>query len=376
MKFDLPTSAHFLHNSLHDPLSAYDAHKPQAIYLFSVIVLVIILTGIYHDRGILVCGAIISYNMALSTMSVLIRNLFVNHHFNYPTWITATHAVATFIVGMSVLLYRKKTYGTKIKVPDRSMITFGLIPVGISFALSIGLSNIGLMYTNAHFYEMFGSPIALITFSLGLALGQPMRWPLVAPMFILTCGLVILSFGELTFDAFGAICISFSVLARAAKAQLQSRLLNGEDRSALDPVELAVWVSVVCFVILVSWSAATEGLAPYKEIWSIGTFASCLATMVNASILNIVALFVLRDLGPVAQQVVGQFKGVLSCLAAVAAFGEEITAQQITGYSVLIIGSAWYNTRDRHLKDEEKALQQKLAGFQPAPTLYSAVTKV
>merc|ERR1719387_1496799 len=94
------------------------------------------------------------------------------------------------------------------------------------------------------------------------------------------------------------------------------------------------------------WSLATEGLTPWKEILAWGPFTAVLYTCIGASILNIAALFVLRELGPVAQQIVGQLKGILAICGAVAMQGESVTMQQIIGYSILLVGIYWYNTTD------------------------------
>merc|ERR1719197_275966 len=122
----------------------------------------------------------------------------------------------------------------------------------------------------------------------------------------------------------------------------------------MDPIEVAVWTSLTCLVLMGIWSAFTEGLAPCYEIFSLPVVLAVLYTCVGASILNIAALFVLRELGPVTQQVVGQLKGILAILGSVAAFGETVTMQQIIGYSFLIAGIAWYNKTDMDIKDQKK----------------------
>merc|ERR1719335_515730 len=118
----------------------------------------------------------------------------------------------------------------------------------------------------------------------------------------------------------------------------------------MDPIEVAVWTSLTCLALMSVWSASTEGLAPFKEIASFPVFLAVLYTCVGASILNIAALFVLRELGPVAQQVVGQMKGILAILGAVATFGEQVSMQQIVGYAILLCGISLYNTKDMEIK--------------------------
>merc|ERR1719310_1570053 len=101
---------------------------------------------------------------------------------------------------------------------------------------------------------------------------------------------------------------------------------------------------------MMGWSLATEGLVPYQKILGWGPFMAVLYTCIGASILNIAALFVLRELGPVAQQIVGQLKGVISIIGAVVLFGEQITRQQVIGYGVLVVGIYWYNKTDMMIK--------------------------
>eukprot|EP00746_Dinoflagellata_sp_MGD_P158602 gnl/MRDRNA2_/MRDRNA2_86506_c0_seq2.p1 gnl/MRDRNA2_/MRDRNA2_86506_c0~~gnl/MRDRNA2_/MRDRNA2_86506_c0_seq2.p1 ORF type:complete len:122 (-),score=31.61 gnl/MRDRNA2_/MRDRNA2_86506_c0_seq2:124-489(-) len=109
------------------------------------------------------------------------------------------------------------------------------------------------------------------------------------------------------------------------------------------------------------WSLATEGMAPYQHIFSWGPFLAVLYTCVGASILNIAALFVLRELGPVAQQIVGQLKGILAIVGSVATLGEHVTLQQAIGYSILLSGIYWYNKTDTQIKEEKKAALEKEA---------------
>merc|ERR1719465_35119 len=110
---------------------------------------------------------------------------------------------------------------------------------------------------------------------------------------------------------------------------------------------------MTCYLLMTIWSLATEGITPYQKIFAWGPFLAVLYTCVGASILNIAALFVLRELGPVAQQIVGQMKGVLAIIGAVAAFGEVVTMQQMVGYSVLLVGIFWYNRTDMTIKEEK-----------------------
>jgi len=68
---------------------------------------------LYASRGFVTVASILSYVGALSSMSVLIRNVYVGQNFKYPQFLTATHFVATAMVGASILLYRNLIQGQK-----------------------------------------------------------------------------------------------------------------------------------------------------------------------------------------------------------------------------------------------------------------------
>jgi len=338
-----------------------EANRPKVMYSLAIVVVASLLTALYWSRGPVTICSILSYVGALSSMSVLIRNVYVNNNFKYPQFLTATHFIATAMVGASVLLYRNLTEGRKINVPDLDCWFKGLVPVAVSFVFSLGMANNGLLLTNAHFYEMIGSSTPLVTAGIALMIGRGFDVRLSMPLALITAALFVVAFGEVKLTVLGLLACIGGVIGRGIKSTLQHSLMGGSAWKSMDPIEVAVWTSLTCLVMMAVWSAFTEGLAPCYEILSLPTFLAVLYTCAGASILNIAALFVLRELGPVTQQVVGQLKGILAILGSVAAFGETVTLQQIVGYSFLIAGIAWYNKADMDIKDEKKQQLSKEA---------------
>jgi len=327
------------------------------VYVVSISLVAILTVGIYHKRGVGTCAAIMLYLMALSTMSVLIRNCYVNHDFKFPEFLTATHFLATAMVGSTILLCRYAKTGQEIKVPSKERFFKHIVPVAFAFVTSLGLANYAILFSNAHFYEMASSTTPLFTAFLAYILGHDFDLRLVLPLTIATAGMVVVGFGETVFSVPGFVCCTGAVFLRSVKATVQNMLLKGRDDVRLDPVELAVWISVVCFVVMSAWSIMSSGAEPFRHIMAPShpfCFAAVLLTCACAAILNISALFVLQELGPVVQQIVGQLKGVISCLGAMAVFDEVITVQQKIGYVVMLVGVAWYNSRDMALKAERK----------------------
>jgi drug/metabolite transporter (DMT)-like permease len=332
--------------------SAQTMFERQRAHLSYGIALFVAAVGIFYmfrERGITTCIAITCNVLALSVMSLLIRNIFVNAAFPHAQFVTASHALVTFLVGAVVLLHRGKA-----RIPDLRTWGMGIAPVGCATALNLGLANLGLLYTNAHFYEMLGASGFLVTAGVGLMMGRTFSMQLLPPMLLVTMGTVVLSLGEIQFSLLGATLILAATVCRAAKAQIQSLLMSAESTMMqLDPVELITCTSCLTFLVMLSWSLVSEGALPWLQILQPNVFFAVLIAAANAAVLNIASIFVIRSIGPVAQQCIGQLKGVLCCIGAVAAFGEKITMQQIIGYSVVICGIFWYNQRDLNAKKKQ-----------------------
>jgi drug/metabolite transporter (DMT)-like permease len=331
-----------------------EAQRPKLFYGLAVLCVASLLVWIYQSRGFVTCASILAYVGALSSMSMLIRNCYVNNGFKYPQFLTSTHFVATAAVGSSVLLYRRVTKGEQIKVPDSDCFLKGLLPVAVSFVLSLGFANNGLLLTNAHFYEMIGSSAPLCTAGLAVLIGRGFDTRLMPALGLITLSMLVIAFGEISVSMLGLMACVGGVMMRAIKSTVQHSLMGGSDFKAMDPVEVAVWTSMTCFILMTAWSLATEGLEPYQHIFAWGPFLAVLYTCIGASILNIAALFVLRELGPVAQQIVGQLKGILAIVGSVATLGEQVTMQQGVGYTILLCGIYFYNKTDMAIKDEKK----------------------
>merc|ERR1719217_872983 len=93
--------------------------KPGFILVAVIMSLIIVLIiGTYHGRGVSTCFCITTYVLACSTMSNLLRNVFATQGFDYPLWVTASHFLSTAVAGISMLLHRRARTGIPINVPS------------------------------------------------------------------------------------------------------------------------------------------------------------------------------------------------------------------------------------------------------------------
>eukprot|EP00746_Dinoflagellata_sp_MGD_P007882 gnl/MRDRNA2_/MRDRNA2_115688_c0_seq1.p1 gnl/MRDRNA2_/MRDRNA2_115688_c0~~gnl/MRDRNA2_/MRDRNA2_115688_c0_seq1.p1 ORF type:complete len:481 (+),score=66.03 gnl/MRDRNA2_/MRDRNA2_115688_c0_seq1:96-1538(+) len=348
-----------------------DINVARAVYVTGLALMGALVCWMYIERGTRVVSAVLCYMFSLSSMTLTIRNVYVNFNFHYPVWLTASHFLFTALIGLCFLFHQQKQAGTSISIPPLQQFARGIFPVSLVFAISIGSANLGLLYTNAHFYEMVGATTALATAGLSVLMGKPFDMFLFPPVLFVTAGLMICAFGEVVFSAVGFTFCAFAVVCRALKAIVQHQLMDGDIGTQLTPNQLVVWMSIPSFVIMMLWSLYAEGTQPFYDFYaSTGTQGAVLLTVINACILNMAALYVLQNLGPVAQQLAGQLKGVLSVLGSVALFSEQVTLQQVVGYSIIISGVTWYNRRDVWLKQ-----QAALGGATASPSIQNVNTK-
>jgi len=333
----------------------------KVVFIGCIMLAAGIIACMYYQRGAVTVISIAGYLISLCTMSNMIRNIFVNYDFNYPQFVTALHALCSCIVGFVILQHREKTTGAKITFPTVATLLKGLGPVAFCFALNLGCANLALLHSNTHFYEMFSATNILCTFGLGALLGRPTSPKLLPPLLLVSVAVGAVAFGEMRFSVLGCAFIFASVLFRGFKAQLQSMLMApGVMSQTFDPIELVCWTSALTFVIMMTWSAINEGFAPWRDFDEIGVIGAVGLSCVNAVILNTAGLFVMKEVGPLGQQVIGEMKGILACLGAVAVFGEIITLQQIIGYSLVVVGAQWYNRCHMQVQEEEREAKDKV----------------
>lgn len=332
-----------------------DIRMAQMIYATGLFVMGSLVCWMYMERGTRIVIAVLLYMFSLSSMTLTIRNVYVNFDFHYPRWLTASHFLFTALIGFCILMYQSRQSGEQIPVPPLNQFLKGILPVSFVFALSIGSANLGLLYTNAHFYEMVGATTALATAGFAVLMGKSFNSRLLPPLLLVTGGLMTCAVGELVFSLLGFFFCATAVICRSMKAIVQHQLMDGDIGSRLAPIQLVVWMSLPSFAIMAVWSLYTEGVEPYVQIaQSWGTQGAVLVTVINAVILNTAALYVLQNLGPVAQQLAGQLKGILSVLGSVALFGEQVTMQQVVGYAFIVAGVSWYNQRDMAIKQQSQ----------------------
>merc|ERR550537_66087 len=104
-------------------------------------------------------------------------------------------------------------------------------------------------------------------------------------------------------------------------------------------------MSIPSLAIMLTWSVFTEQhvLDPFLGDKALGLSFALFVSCVNATMLNVAVLYVIKDLGGVAM------------------LGESVAMQQIAGYGVIVSGVYWYNQIEKKAKEEKAAMAMAAA---------------
>merc|ERR1719235_941916 len=187
-----------------------------------------------------------------------------------------------------------------------------------------------------------------------------MHFPLrmLMPITVVVIGCAISVTGELKFSGIGLMLLILSVFLRGLKAVMMQKLMTGETKEKFDPVTLMAWTCMCAFMVVITYSVCTEGMAPMNALIQapdlIGLLIALLGSCVIACTLNISALFVIKQLGAVGMQMVSQMKAILVVIGGIALLSETFTIVQWGGFVTVLGGVYWYSQMQRTLNPNAK----------------------
>lgn len=318
------------------------------LYAGSLVLVLVFTTITFYNRGFRVIGGVLTYLLSLSTMTLTVKNVFANHDFNYPKFLTTTHFLSSGILCFSLMYHSQMKRRKKMPVPSMEQMMKIIIPIAISFAASVGTNNIALLHCSAAFNEMISGATPLCVISLSLFEGTRFDLQLLPSILLVIIGVALCAQGEVLFTWFGFALTLLATFLRALKAHLQQKIMQDKDPTEkLEPIELLAWMSPTCLVVMAIWGGFSEGLEPFRQLnWQ--TSAAIGVTCVNACVLNVANNFVIRDLGAVGTNLAAQLKCVLVMMGSCGLLNEVIQVQQIAGYFVIAGGVYAYNKTEKH----------------------------
>jgi len=328
-------------------------YGPHLAYGASLATMVPITLVLYGARGPLVVSRILAYLFSLSTITLTIKNVYVTYDFNYPRFVSCLHVILCSAVGFSIMFYRRRANGIPITVPGVPDFVMSLLPISICFSANIVMNNMALAHMGAGVVEMIGGCCPIFVFAITAVMHKFLNLDFLGPLIVVCIGTGMCAEAELNFSLLGIALAIVATFLRALKSAMQHSIMRRDTPldNPLDPVELLAWLTIPCVAIMTVWSIATEGQRPYLALlepkpnrgglW-FGLAVSCL----NAVVLNLANLFVIKDLGALGVNIVAQLKGILIIIGSLAVFGERVQLMQWAGYLLIVFGVFLYNRAD------------------------------
>ncbi len=202
--------------------------------------------------------------------------------------------------------------------------------LGVVVAISICAQQIGLAYTKVANAGFISSMYVVIVPVLSVAVGQRLRWGIVAGALCAAVGLYYLSGEQLTLgygdglELFGAAAISVQLM------------LLGTATQRHDPLRLALVQNLVCALVCLGVAAVVE-----HNRWSDIRHSTLLIFYGGALSVGVgygIQAIAQRDAVPAHAAIIFSLEGVFSALAAWLIIGETLTPQAIWGCALVVIG--------------------------------------
>jgi drug/metabolite transporter (DMT)-like permease len=233
------------------------------------------------------------------------------------------------------------------------------------------MNNMALVHSTTAFVEIVGASTPLVTVVMILVMRQPFDMKLLGPCFLVVIGCALTTNGEPHFSLLGLVLATGSNVPRSLKSVLQQVLMQGDSSAlAYNPLDVLAWTCLPSSVVMLIWSIVQEGIAPYQQWYAQGVLsqltAFVLVSCVNACILNLAILFVIKDLGAVGTQIVAQTKSILVILGGATFLKEEVTRLEVVGFILVMVGVYTYNDLESRVKAKAKEqASEKLDVAQP-----------
>eukprot|EP00282_Hemiselmis_andersenii_P003422 CAMPEP_0114163146 /NCGR_PEP_ID=MMETSP0043_2-20121206/29927_1 /TAXON_ID=464988 /ORGANISM="Hemiselmis andersenii, Strain CCMP644" /LENGTH=260 /DNA_ID=CAMNT_0001259617 /DNA_START=154 /DNA_END=933 /DNA_ORIENTATION=+ len=227
--------------------------------------------------------------------------------------------------------------------------------------IDVSLSNLSYLRVSIPFMEMVksSSPIFVLLLSFAARIEKP-TLPLIAAMFLMSCGLAMSVEGELAFDGLGfAMCLGAGVMA-AARIVLSHIVLHGEGEDRLDPISLLYIVapaSAACITPIaligeaprISASEFVRDKALMRE-----TIAAVVGGGILAINLNFSEFLLLGKTSALTLNVAGILKVVAVSVLSVLLFHSKVSPLNAAGYFVCVVGVFIYNGRKSFRKEQRQ----------------------
>mmetsp|Transcript_14252 Transcript_14252/g.18663 ORF Transcript_14252/g.18663 Transcript_14252/m.18663 type:complete len:447 (+) Transcript_14252:1-1341(+) len=284
---------------------------------------------------------------------------FFNGGFPFPLTASTLHMVIKLLMSRVII----KINGSCIPTVPHRLFWRTVVPIGVATALDVGASNLAFEFVTVSFYTILksGALVWLLFWAILWGL-EKLNLKIITIVGIISCGLMLASFGETNFSFVGFFLVMASSSFSGLRWALTQFLMNEapDCHSPLVVIYLiapASAVGLVPFVLLLeSWQWITNPFfADEGFLLEFETLMMVLGGGVVSFFLVFAEVKLVELTSALTMGVFGQVKEILTIALAMLVFGDHMTTLNMVGLLIAMLGTAWYKREKR--MSEKDALQ-------------------
>jgi len=297
-------------------------------------------------RDALEAHACVALWIVLSATVILFNKyILTTYGFPFPIALTMTHMA--FCSAVAFVLVRVARVVPPSEGVTREVYARRVAPIAGLFAVSLWASNTAYVYLSVAYIQMLKALSPVTVYGIGCAIGlERYTHARLGNMMVVTVGVMIASYGELNFNAYG-FCVQMLAVVVEACRIVSVQIVLGKANLKLNSITTLYYVSPASFVFLLVPFALLElpkiayGLEITHSVhYSIGIMianASC------AFLLNAALYLLIGRTSALTLNVSGVIKDMFLIGISAAVFESPISATQLVGSLVAFSGVCYYN---------------------------------
>ncbi|KAJ3151561.1 hypothetical protein HDU89_002004 [Geranomyces variabilis] len=275
------------------------------------------------------------------------RHILVELNFPYPIFLTTWHLTLATIF-TRVLRHTTSLLDGVAEVEKKltwKRWSTSVLPIGLLFSGSLACGNYAYVYLSVAFIQMLKSatPVVVLLVSWFFQTEKPDNAIFLNVLFI-TFGIVLASFGEITFVASGFFLQVAALFFESTRLVLIQKLLSGRDLKMEALVGLYYFAPVCAGINFFNTLLLESGKLSYEALGRVG-FSVFLFNGFTSFLLNVSAVFVIKKTSTLVLALCGLLKDIAIVVIATIIYGTPIGNLQGFGYTLSLIGLIKYKTR-------------------------------
>jgi len=288
-----------------------------------------------------------------SALIFLNNHLLRDHGFSYPMMLCSMGVFSSWTISFSLVRAGKVKLQHEATVTPRWYLKH-IVPIGGLGAVSLGFGNYVYLYLSVSFIQMLKAAVPAVTLLVMTTAGlEKLHGTTLAGVVVVTLGTFIAVYGEVKFSAIGVIMMLTSEFAEAIRMAFYQYVLGN---LKFDLVE-GLYIMGPASMLFLGVGIVLFELRDFMENDGISLVMDAPHYFLAAALMgfgvNYLTLGVIKATSGLTFKVMGQVKNAVVILLAVVIFGNPVTAIQIFGYTLSIVGFFVYQ--------KGKMQQQELA---------------